>query len=714
MAVSRRARTSTAEDAPVSPRTATATGIIDGFTRTAKRFQNRSRRIRLAQMVRRNIETVYADDAWVTKYGTDAADWIEPALPERKTLTRNLTNALSEAEPEIVRKALGDTDTDKEDAEQLEQWSNAGMQVLYDHEEVIGKGVEDAEFPTLVLPEPASLLGCPQYMEPDGKGGRRVKAKYGPDLKGRKKHRQEMLRYFADHPPIVVRHVSALDCAPILVHGKRGKRFECIGLYIRTLCDIDDLEKKYRWKKLVGDRQLVQRAFDSGDTYGRDGQVYLYERFLLGDPEHDEDGIPHYRPTIAYCVGGMSTWRKGIDTIPDEDSAVVIDLYEEYGIDYPLWDYDWALHNNDDDADFRGIPFMDPLIPSLMNVETLLLAHNAQTYENAFAGHVVPLPPDQNPEEWMEGGKFFSLTKPKTGEVAIMPALPQPFVGAPTGDDAKYLEELYMSSLRSNTPDEAQQGNGSSGQAGSGRQLVVERGLFQTAHRQVPAFGLRKAKFVAVTFLKLACGLARGEWKGMKAGVNLAFEVNVDSIPGSSDRDGSELVELNERWVGDNYDLKAVYPSRGNIAEVGQLSELYDKGQASWERLMEAQGVSNADAERLKIMLDQYWKSDAGQAELLEYALKKSGREEQAAKLKAIREQEMTEGGMPTVALAPEAQMMTAPTATPGAEALGSEIAAEMGTQTLMQDAQMASQIGAPGAVVGAGALPGSVPGGVI
>jgi hypothetical protein len=715
MASQSRAMTPTVAEKALTRHAPQAAAVIDGFNRTSKRFKHSRARIRRAEMVRRDMEQVYADQAWVDNYGEDPADWVQPSLPERKTLTRNLTNALSEAEPFIERRALGDTDTDKDDANLLEQWSNASMTVLYDHEEVIGKGVEDGEFPTLVLPEPASLLGCPQYMEPDGKGGRRVKAKYGPDLSGRKKHRQEMLRYFADHPPIVVRHPSALDCAPVLVHGRRGTRFECTGLFVRTLYDVGELEKRYEWSKLVGDRELIPRAFDSGSMYGRDGQVYLYEAFMLGDPEIDDDGIPHARPFIVYCVGGMPTRRRD-DVATDQDSVVVIDLWEEYGIDYPLWDYDWALHTNDDDPDFRGLPFLDPLIPTLLNLELLLLADHAQTYENAFSGHVTELPPGENAETWMNGGKFVQIHKPQTGEVSIVPGPVKPFVGAPTGDGAKRLEEFHLGALRTNTPDEAQFGG--SGDAGSGRQLVVERGLFHTAHRQVPAFGLRKARFVATTILKLACGLARGEWKGMKAGVNLAFEINVEAIPGGSDREGTDLVELNDRWVGDNYDLKAVYPSRGNLAEVGQLSELYDKGQASWDRLMEAQGISNPDAERVKTALDDWWKSDEGKAELREYALKRSGRTEQAAKLKAIRDQQMTPGGMPTSALAPEAmappQMMTAPTGTPGAEAMGQEVSAQMGTNTLVQDAQMASQINQPGAATMAGgALPAGAVGGV-
>lgn len=718
MAQSSRARQTVASDKPITRESATATAVMTLFDRTAKRFKFSRQRIRLSQSVRRNIETVFADAAWVKKYGEDAAEWIEPALPERKTLTRNLTNALAEAEPFIVRRALGDTDTDKDDAEQLEQWMNAGMQVLYDHAAVIGKGVEDSEFLTLVMPEPASLLGCPQYMEHDGKGGRSVKKQYGPDLKGRKKHRKEMLRYLADHPPIVVRQVSALDCAPLLIHGKRGNRFECVGVVIRTLYDAEDLASKgYEWDKLTGESLLIPRAFDTGNTYGRDGQVYLYEAFLMGEPEMGDDGVPHARPFAVYCVGGMPTRHDRSVSADDKDSVVIVDLYDEYGIDYPLWHYDWALHTEDDDPDFRGLPFMDPLIPSLLNVETLLLAHNAQTYENAFSGHVVELPPGESAEQWMEGGHMVTIQKPNTGEIVPVPGPIRPFVGAPTGDDARYLEEFYMGAMNANTPDEAQQGNGG-GQAGSGRQLVVERGLFQTAHRQVPECGLRVARFVAMTVLKLACGLARGEWKGMKAGVNLAFEVNVEAIPGASDREGGELVELNERWVGDNYDLKATYPSRGNLAEVGQISELYDKGQATWDDLMEARGKANPMAERIKSMLDKYWESEQGQAELLEYALEQSGRVEQAAKMKAQREQRMTEGGTPTAALAPEAaaqpQMMTAPTGTPGAEAMGREVAAEMGTQTLVGDAQALSQIGQPGAAVGAGGMPGGVPGGMV
>lgn len=712
---------------------ASSEGLIDGWRRTSARFKNRSARIRRAEMVRRAEESVWADDAWVAKYGEEAASWVEPSLPERKTLTRNLANALSEASPQVVRRATGDTDTDKEDAENLEQWSNAGLQVLYDHELVIGKGVEDAELLTIVQPEPSSLLACPQYMEPDGKGGRKVKAKYGPDLSGRKKHRDDMARYLANNPPIVVRQVNALDCAPVLVAGRRGQRFDCIGVFIRTLYDEDELSKRYQWDKLAGDRELIPRAFDSGSRYGRDGQVYLYEGFFKGEQEIDEaDGLPHYRPYIVYCVGGVATGDRLSEGSLAPDEVVVIDLYEEYGIDYPLWHYDWGLHNEDDDPDFRGIPFLDPLIPSMLNVESLLLAHNSQAYENAFSGHVVELPPGENAEHWVEGGQFVAIDRPKTGEIKAVPGPIKPFVGAPAGPDAKLLEEFYMSSMHSNTPDEAQFGGTNSGQ-GSGRELVVERGLFHTAHRQIPVFGLRVSAFVAETTLRLAAGLAEGKWKGQSGtGVNLAFEVNVESMPGEVEKEATDLVEFNPHWVKDNYDLRTIYPSQGNLAEVGQLAELYGKHLATWDDLMEARGKANPAAERIKAMLDQYWESDLGQQELLQYALERSGRTEQAAKVKAQRESALTKAGMPASAVAPEAaqppggvvpppggpgpmatppspDMATAPTMTPGAEAMGQEMSAQLGNNTLVGDAQAASAIGQPNAVMPSGPLPAPV-----
>lgn len=696
---------------PLSASYAPASKIVDLFHRNASRLTNSRREIRLCQMIRRNLTVLYAPDDWVTRFGEDAAQWIEPSLPERKNLTKNLTNALSDQLPTIVREALGTTDPKVADAEQLERLLNAALEEMYDHEEVIGKSVEDGEHLTVVQPDPTALLYCPQYMESDGKGGRRVKEKYGPDLRGRQKHREDMRQHFATNCPVTVRTpISALDCAPAFVHGRHRQRFQCQNVVIRTLYDPEELiEKGYGFKKDIGDRLLVPRAYGSGSAlgnpYGKGGQVYLYEGFVMG-----KDG-----PFLAMCIGGNGTWNDHAGSAYDPESSIVVDLANDYGIDYPIWHYDWGIHSADDDPDFRGIPFMSPLVESLLNVESLLLAHNAQTHENAFSGHVTELSPDQNPEKWMEGGKFIQIRRPRTGEITIVPGPVTPFVGAPAGDDARYLEQFYMGSMRANTPSEAQfGGEADGGSQSSGRQLVVERGLFQTAHRQIPACGLRVAKFIAETSLKMFCGLARGRWKGMKAGVNVAFAVNIEAIPGMSDREASDLIEFNERWVGgENYAVKAEYPSLGNIAEVGQIFELYLKGGATWEDLMKARGKSNPMAERIKRMLDDYWNSDMGKAELLEYAMKSSGRIEQAKKLEMQRNGEMTPDGMPMSAVAPEALAPPVPQGAvqmapgnPAASILGGELAAGLGTQTLGQEASLLSQIGAPTAAIGGGSLP--------
>jgi hypothetical protein len=704
----------TLADDPISRHQAKASQVVSIFHRTARRFPESRKRIRLCQQMRRNLMSVYAADDWALRFGEDAAEWIEPSLPERQTLTRNLTNALADVDPQIQRKRTRETDPADNEAEQLERFLDAAMRVLYEHPAVIGKGVEDSEFLTIVQPEPSALLGCPQYMTGEP-GKRKVRDRYGPGLTGRSKHRKDMQQWFGENPPITVRLVSALDCAPILIHGKRKRRFDTAGVIIRTLYDPEYLihDRGYRFQKLTGDRLLVPRAFDSygmGDPYGKEGQVYLYEAFLT---ERDE-ATGELRPFIVYCIGGQGTSDSRGGDPYDPESTVIVDLHAEYGIDYPLWWYDWALHSEDDDPDHRGIPWLYPLVSSILNAENLLLSHNAQAHENAFSGHVTQLPPGENAESWMEGKAFRTIQRPKTGEIAIVPGPVSPFVGAQAGKDAEYLEQFYMSSLKANTPGEAQFG-GSPGGSPGGRQLIVERGLFQTAHRQIPDCGLRVAKFIAETTLRLACGLARGQWKGMKSGVNIAFAVNSEPVPGG--RETTEWVEFSERWVGDVYDVQAVYPNRGNIAEVGQISELYDKGQASWDRLMEVQGVNNPMAERVKIALDQYWKSPEGHKELLDYAMQSSGRLEQLKRQELANQQQLSQagpGGMPTSAMA----VPTAPaqpgqqgvmTSAPGSVAgsiLGSELSAGSGLSTLPGDAQAVSQIGAPGASsVGGGAL---------
>jgi len=366
---------------------------------------------------------------------------------------------------------------------------------------------------------------------------------------------------------------------------------------------------------------------------------------------------------------------------------------------------------------------MYPLIPNLINAEGLLTAHNAQAWDQAFTGHIIELDKDMPTEAYMRGPEYREFVPPRTGEISPVPGKIAPYQGSRAGPDAQYMEQFFLSSLGQNTPDEAQFGGGG-GQ--SGRQLVIERGLLQTAHRQIPQCGLRVTEFVAETTLRLMCGLARGQWQSTGGhGVNVAFQVNVEPTPGlDGPRGRRSALEFQERWVGEMYDIRAEFPRAGNIAEIGQLSELYDKGQASWSDLMEARGKLDPMAERVKIKLDRYWDGEEGQAELLEYALTSAGRVEQADKLKAMRTGKINAAGMPTAAVAPEAQL-GAPGPAPGpggppgpmtsapgniAQAIyGSEVSADLGTSTLAAEAQAANAVGGPTAPVGGGALPGGM-----
>jgi hypothetical protein len=673
---------------PISADNARTADLVSIWERTAARFTNSRFRILLCRDIRRNEAGVSIDPTWCDG-NEDVADWLEVALPDRQLLDVNLTNALATSVPKYTRAPRGSTQTDTDDADALELWGNSAIEQSVDWPTPRGLAIQEGEYGVLVLPDTAAMADVPEYMQristekhaklkdtkgwekdEDGDGWHRPNPAYERDAKGRapdhpqytkrsekassKAHNDDYIDWLANHLPWTVQFISALDCVPILVRGKK-RPWECNGLLRRTLFDEEELlARKFKWEGM-GQRELIPRSFDSDSTYGQGGQIYLYEAYLML-PATD-GGPPH--PTIVYSVGGAATTLgRSMSDGTESEEASVIDLYEEYGIETKLWEYYWGCHLQDD-PDFRGMPYIWPMVPAITNLEGLLTADLAGAWKNSFGGHIVV--PDQNvpPAAYMEGegakAQMRTFKAPKMGEVKLAPGLVTPFQQAMVGQGARYMEGVLERSIRSGSPDPATMG----GEMGdSGRQMVVAKELMVQGKSQIRQAILDTAEFVAECVLRIATAIMRRD------GVPVAVYVNDERIVDGETKRQMSAVELKDRWVGTNYRLFAEFPPEANLAEVEEEASLYERGLATFDDVQKKRGNPSPMTTRVKREAEEYWKTDAGKLELMLVAAQYRGDAKRAADLEMQLDGLLQPDGTPTAALAPELQGM--PQLTPG------------------------------------------------
>lgn len=712
---------------PISADNARTADLVSIWQNTTQRFLNSRFRIRLCRDIRRNEAGVSIDPDWLGS--EDVADWLEVALPDRQLLDINLTNALASSVPQYTRAPIGSTQTATDDADALELWGNSAVEQSVDWGSVRGTAIQEGEYGVLVLPDTAAMADVPQYMEritneqhaklkdtkgwerdDDEDGWHRPNPAYTRDAKGHapdhpqytkrsekassKAHNDDYIDWLANHLPWTVQVISALDCVPILVRGKK-RAWECNGLIRRTLFDEEELlARKFQWKGM-GSRELIPRSFDSDSTYGQGGQIYLYEAYLMLPAE--DGGPPH--PTIVYSVGGTET--TGGHSVGDgsdrSKEASVIDLYEEYGIETKLWEYFWGSHF-EDDPDFRGMPYIWPMVPAITNMEGLLTADLAAAWQNSFGGHIMV--PDQSvpPAAYMEGegakAQMRTFKAPKLGEVKIAPGVVVPFQQAQTGQGARYMEGVLERSIREGAPDPSVLG-GESGD--SGRQMVVARDLMVAGKSQIRQAILDTAEFIAESILRISCAIIRRE------SVPVAVYVNEERTVESGERAGEKkpilaAVELKERWVGRNYRLFASFPEEGNLAEVEEEASLYERGLATFDDVQRKRGNPSPMTTRVMRAAEEYWRSDAGKMELMLSAAQQRGDAKQAAELEMKLNGMLQPDGTPTAALAPELQAPASggsPTDLPdfAASSRAGQISGEMQSAAIQGEANVQSQV---------------------
>jgi len=394
-------------------------------------------------------------------------------------------------------------------------------------------------------------------------------------------------------------------------------------------------------------REQIPRGYDASNAVGQDGQLYLYEAYLIHVDDNGKE-----TPFIARSVGGYHTWMDEPDE--DGDKSATINLTEEYGITRLMVHYAWGLHHADDDFDWRGVPILYPLISTILNIEGLTTAANAHAHDNAFTGSTATVDPNIREEAYLDGnGQFLEFTKPGSNEIKILPGEARPWAQASVGDTVWRLIAQYRATLQINQPDESQTGGKTDS---SGHAMVVSHELLESAKRQIKEGARETVEWIGECFLELACGLARGEWKALNGhGVNVPAYEDVERTSDTGDTAMvSQVIEFKESWVGTNYSVTADFPAVGNPTDRQQKMDGWKIGAVTFDEMRESFGDMHPETTRRKIARDALIQSPIGQMMYQIEVAKARQMRVQEQVLQAQLAGELNKMGFPTDALAPE------------------------------------------------------------
>lgn len=677
------------------------------WARTEKRFPESRRRIEFCRDLQRGAVGVAAPSTYAG-VGKELDQALIVSHPIKKTLPLQMTAKMARkfSKATIKRFPLAPNDGARKAATDFETWVNAVCDELLNRRGVIGRLVQQGEFGLFVLPSPAEWLKTPGFMDTvkdeNGKEERKPRPQYDRDTRGRapgengyggrdeksstKAYRDDADAYLARRLPFSVRVESPLNCFPILARGRGREPWDTIGIVVRTLYEREELiRRKYRWSGQENVALIPTEA--SNSTYGAYGQVYLYEAWML-----DADGNPY----ISYSCGGHQTTM-------DDDEPAIIDLKQEYGLTRLPCKYFWGNHL-EDEPDERGVPLLDPIAVAILNVEAHLTHELLYGKRTAMPGFGVDVNPDLPPAAFLDDkGNLKKIEMPKDGSVILLPGRMAPLVAPRVGDSLRYVTDQLLGQVQQSTPDASVVGGGG---GASGHQDVIQNEYFEASQEMILESARVALEFTGEVAAELACTAAKGEWAVLDGkGVEIPVYVNAEVTPGNDTAATSPLRTIStfkERWVGPGiYDLTAIYPNEGNLAETQQTAELADRGYATFEDVMESRGKTAPEVERAKIDADRWLKSDEGMRYISERFAAYRG-DLEAKEQEELRLEGMLSGGqnpLPVDALAqqgmvPQQAPMTG-TQVPNmaASQLGGIVAGAIGAGAQMNDAQAVSQI---------------------
>lgn len=670
------------------------------FDEIAQKFENRSDRILWTRAVRNSDITVPLADSMISDKEISFVAYVSP---ERRSIESHIRQSLSANVPVCRRIRLGESDDDVKKNDIAEAFAESLKKEIIAFDPLIGKLVEDGEVAVVLQYELDYLLATPlpndvisedewaaladeeqadwtRFELSNGRTSyRRYKAAYWRDSEGRRasdRHYRELLpngtrrqfkrdaaatrKAWKTHQkaiaqgkiPLRVRLIPALDCAPILMRGTGNRRWECVGLAIRSKFEENDLIAQGIWWN-TAQGQMSQLGFDTPRVKGKTVDFYEAHIYLLNEETQEMD------PCILYCVDGRSTWYSTADGTQD---AAMINLREEYGLDQLPVNYFWGAHTEDDDPDMYGFPVMEPLTYTILNREGMRT--NFQAHLRKYAFSKLAITPDPKIEASTYTNVDGSLRDiDMDAEVVMLPGPVAPMVQPLPPTSVLAMDNMYTQDLAGNTPSDPILGGG--GSNASGHSLTIQKANFNAANSHVLEGARECVEWVITTAITMLAALE--DRFGIQASI-----FPHDEIPtGGQKRKDKSVLTFDSRWFDNNFRILAEYPNVGNLAEVQQTMDLYERGGASFEDLCTVRGKSSPMEERIKIMLDKWWNSPPGLQTLFLEVLKRRGSLEQAALLEAQLNKEVQPNGLPTAAIPPELQAIASQMGVGGAGAAG-------------------------------------------
>jgi hypothetical protein len=578
-------------------------------------------------------------------------------LPQR-LMAVTMTNSMSSqyGTPELTRYGRP-SPSDK--ADEIETIMKATLERLIDVTDLFGKATQDGEWGVAVVPAETDWANVPTYSEegysfdaddrrPEDDGYR------GRDgARSRRAYDKDREDWLASQQYVTIDLIDPTDCAPILVRGTHGARFEARGLVVRRLFTREELlGRGYRSAALASENATLIPRGDRGNRSGKGGKLWLYTAYLTLWEEENERLVP----CIAYSVAGQTTTLRDRET--GEDNAALINLADEYDIQTPMWGYYWGLHTADPDPDRMGIPFMDAYADLVLTLERMLAAGVHHAERSAYRGSWVEpgenVPPAAYTETVENQLRLRRFDPPLSGELVTAPGRVVPDAPPPLGTAASQMMMAIQANLGQTAPDPSNP----AGTGASGHAMSLASGLIEAAHGDIPRGVLQCYEDLACWVLECLCAVMR------TYSVPWVIDANEElppEAPGNR-RFVTQRYVLTERDIGKSYKLSATWRQKPDPTNITVTMDRATRGFASVVDVLEAAGETNAT---LKVAEILYYRAvmTPGSPENLElsaYVARRNGDVEKAQQAELQRKGLLAPQGTPTAAIAPEAQQMAA------------------------------------------------------
>lgn len=721
--------------------------------------------VKRALGIRRGTLTRKISKSWADK-NPEAAAAAPSRLPQRRTLEQDLKARTGVNEPAFVREAIGDLASDDTNAEvcqdYLNEWRTSKFGVPT--ATFLNKAVEDGGFARIRLPANLDLGGdldffdrlterahalLPKdeqksykedrkgssrrpYVKTDEKGNPVPSERWDRDARGRTRkqaeadakkrgeradfkrdrnkseeaHERAVRLYLLARPASTAQVLGPLDALPIFKRGIGREQAELSAIITRQLVTVDEAQEAgYAWKGM-GNRRLVPRGYSEGRTSGQEGSYYLYAMYFCSE---DDDG--HERPVCAYTMGGHGT-TFGVNEPESKDAVGLIDFYEEYKghLEGPLWSWHWGLTTGDDEASYRGRPYLSDLADLILAIEGVETSIRAATNVNAFTGHVEDLSASlrgPNAEavlsavvEQGPNGKSIRTGKiPKPGEAASSLGEWKPFSQATIGQDAwRQLASDRQALAEATAVDQAASAPGSSGRA-----IVVGETLAKVAKRDIRVAIAEATGRDGEDHLRILSAIE--QCYGYRWPIQKVEEPPVDAPENARPR--YSIVEFDPDWIGEGqFRLKAEYAEEENLAAVDLEANLAERGFSHFANVAKKRGITNPRKEWQEV-LEWEMRKDPAYREAIRLRLaQRRGDKVMVDLIKQLQAaQKLTKAGvpgaangMPTAALRRMGERSNdqpgrgGPTA--AAASRGGQQAADMQTASLNQEALAQMAVG--------------------